>query len=80
VARIFAAKGRPGFNPLIVHVPDIDAVRGIATLPPEAPRPWPVAFWPGALTLVLPLAPGAPLAPAVTAGLPVSPYASPPTR
>jgi L-threonylcarbamoyladenylate synthase len=68
VARIFAAKGRPAFNPLIVHLPDIDAVRGIATLPPEA-EALAVAFWPGSLTLVLPIAPGAPLAPAVTAGL-----------
>lgn len=69
VARIFAAKGRPGFNPLIVHVADMDAVRNLATVPPEA-EALATAFWPGALTLVLPLAREAPIAPAVTAGLP----------
>ncbi|KPQ16096.1 MAG: L-threonylcarbamoyladenylate synthase RimN [Rhodobacteraceae bacterium HLUCCO18] len=68
VARIFAAKGRPGFNPLIVHVPDLSAARRIATVSPEA-EALARAFWPGALTLVLPLAPDAGLAPPVTAGL-----------
>jgi L-threonylcarbamoyladenylate synthase len=55
VARIFAAKGRPGFNPLIVHVPDIDAAGASPILSPEAAA-LAEAFWPGALTLVLPLA------------------------
>lgn len=69
VARIYAAKGRPDFNPLIVHVRDAgQAARfGMFTGPAEelANR-----YWPGPLTLVLPLRDGAPIAPAVTAGLP----------
>jgi L-threonylcarbamoyladenylate synthase len=69
VARIFAAKGRPGFNPLIVHVPDLKAARRIATVSTEA-EALARAFWPGALTLVLPLVPDAGLAPPVTSGLP----------
>ena len=53
VAAIFAAKGRPSFNPLIVHVPDLAAAEAIAEFTPEA-RKLAHAFWPGALTLVLP--------------------------
>jgi L-threonylcarbamoyladenylate synthase len=53
VASIFAAKGRPQFNPLIVHVPDIAAAEEIAVFTPFA-RKLAQAFWPGALTLVLP--------------------------
>ncbi|HEY8950776.1 MAG TPA: L-threonylcarbamoyladenylate synthase [Rhizomicrobium sp.] len=53
VASIFAAKGRPQFNPLIVHVPDIAAAEAIVTFNPLA-RKLAQAFWPGALTLVLP--------------------------
>lgn len=53
VARIYQAKERPGFNPLIVHVPDVDTARTIADLTPEA-EALATAFWPGALTLVLP--------------------------
>lgn len=68
VARIFAAKGRPTFNPLIVHVADMDQARRIAHFSPEA-EAVARAFWPGALTLVLPLATGAGLSPLVTAGL-----------
>ncbi|MCF3973064.1 L-threonylcarbamoyladenylate synthase [Paracoccus salsus] len=68
VARIFAAKGRPAFNPLIVHVPDLDAARRIAAFPDEA-LALAQAFWPGALTLVLPLRRDSGLAPLVTAGL-----------
>ncbi|MGP1355974.1 L-threonylcarbamoyladenylate synthase [Roseicyclus sp.] len=69
VARIFAAKGRPAFNPLIVHVPDLAAAREIAEMtgPAEALAE---AFWPGALTLVLPLRAGSGIAPLVSAGLP----------
>lgn len=68
VARIFAAKGRPRFNPLIVHVASrADAVR-IAEFPDTARR-LADAFWPGPLTLVLPLARDAGIAPLVTAGL-----------
>ncbi len=68
-ARIFEAKGRPRFNPLIVHVPDLAAARRLAVFDDTAER-LAQAFWPGALTLVLPLAEGAGLAPLVSAGLP----------
>ena len=53
VARIYEAKGRPSFNPLIVHLPDLAAVEAIAELGPQA-RALAAAFWPGPLTLVLP--------------------------
>lgn len=69
VARIYQAKGRPAFNPLIVHVPDLAGARDIADVSPEAER-LARAFWPGALTLVLPLRAGAGIAALVTAGLP----------
>jgi L-threonylcarbamoyladenylate synthase len=69
VAHIYAAKGRPDFNPLIVHVPDLAAAEKLAEFGPLA-RKLADAFWPGALTLVLPLREGAPVAAAVTAGLP----------
>lgn len=69
VARIYEAKGRPSFNPLIVHLPDLAAVEKIAILGPRA-RDLAQAFWPGPLTLVLPLKEGAGISPLVTAGLP----------
>jgi L-threonylcarbamoyladenylate synthase len=69
VAAIYAAKGRPGFNPLIVHVPNIDAVETIAEIGPNA-RKLAEAFWPGPLTLVLSLRPTAGISGLVTAGLP----------
>lgn len=53
VAAIFAAKGRPRFNPLIVHVSDRAQAQSLAEFPPAA-RALADAFWPGALTLVLP--------------------------
>ncbi len=68
VARIFEAKGRPRFNPLIVHLPDLAAATRIAVFDDRA-RNVALAFWPGPLTLVLPLAPGAGVSPLVTAGL-----------
>jgi L-threonylcarbamoyladenylate synthase len=68
-ARIFAAKGRPRFNPLIAHVASADDARRIARFTPEADR-LAGAFWPGPLTLVLPLREEAGIAPLVTAGLP----------
>jgi L-threonylcarbamoyladenylate synthase len=68
VAAVFAAKRRPAFNPLIVHVADAAAAAALAPLPALAER-LADAFWPGPLTLVLPLRPEAGLAPAVTAGL-----------
>lgn len=68
VARIYAAKGRPSFNPLIVHLPDLAAVEAVALVGPNA-RALAQAFWPGPLTLVLPLRDGAGISPLVTAGL-----------
>lgn len=68
VARIFAAKGRPSFNPLIVHVPDLAAAERLAVISSRA-RDLAHAFWPGPLTLVLPVRDGA-VSPLVTAGLP----------
>ena len=68
VAAIFAAKGRPAHNPLIVHLPDADAARRLVHWPPEADA-LAARFWPGALTLVLPLRDGHGLSARVTAGL-----------
>ena len=68
VAAIYAAKGRPGFNPLIVHVLDLAAAERIAVVDDDA-RTLAAAFWPGPLTLVLPVRTDAGTAPAVTAGL-----------
>lgn len=68
VARIFDAKQRPMFNPLIAHVADMDVARRIGAFSPMA-EAVAQSFWPGALTLVLPIAPGAKLSPLVTAGL-----------
>lgn len=68
VARIYAAKGRPDFNPLIVHVRDIDQARRYAELSDSA-LALAEAHWPGPLTLVLPRNADNALAPAVTAGL-----------
>jgi L-threonylcarbamoyladenylate synthase len=69
VARIYAAKGRPSFNPLIVHVAGLDAAERIAEFSPEA-LALARAFWPGPLTLVLRRRADAGLAEAVSAGLP----------
>lgn len=69
VARIFEAKGRPRFNPLIVHVPDLAAARDFAVFDARA-EAVAAAFWPGPLTLVLPLRPGSALSELVTADLP----------
>ena len=68
VAGIYAAKGRPSFNPLIVHVPDLAAAERIAVFDAAA-RSLALRFWPGPLTLVLPVRPGAAVASLVTAGL-----------
>jgi L-threonylcarbamoyladenylate synthase len=56
VARIYAAKGRPSHNPLILHVTDALEVAAIATEWPDAARILAARFWPGPLTLVLPRA------------------------
>lgn len=69
VAAIYRAKGRPDFNPLIVHVPSQEAAEAVALFDSRA-RAAAAAFWPGPLTLVLPLRPDAAIARAVTAGLP----------
>jgi len=69
VAAIFAAKGRPSHNPLIVHLDGLAAAEHLADLP-ETARRLAHIFWPGALTLVAPLRAGHGLADAVTAGLP----------
>lgn len=69
VAAIYRAKGRPGFNPLIVHVASPEQAGQIAVLDDRA-RKLAQEFWPGALTMVLPLRTEARIAPAVTAGLP----------
>lgn len=69
VARIYAAKGRPSFNPLIVHVADLEAASASGRLDAQA-RALAAAHWPGPLTLVVPLRAGTPIAALVTAGLP----------
>ena len=68
VERIFAAKGRPCTNPLIVHACDVDMARRYARSWPEAAQRLARAFWPGPLTLVLPKTDEIPAT--VTAGLP----------
>ena len=70
VAGIFAAKGRPRFNPLILHVADVAAGRDLCIFDARAER-LAAAFWPGPLTLVLPLRDGAGISPLATAGLPL---------
>ncbi len=69
VAMIFQAKGRPRFNPLILHVPGLEEAEAIAVFDDRA-RAIASAFWPGPLTLVLPVREGAGVSPLVTAGLP----------
>src|SRR6266700_2389264 len=68
VARLYEAKGRPAFNPLISHVPDIAAARRLGRFDAAAVR-LAERFWPGPLTLVLPKAPDCPVAELATAGL-----------
>ena len=67
VAAIFAAKGRPRRNPLIVHIEGRAEAAGLARWNDRAER-LAARFWPGALTLILPRAPGCPLSPLVSAG------------
>ncbi|WP_088345174.1 MULTISPECIES: L-threonylcarbamoyladenylate synthase [Rhodomicrobium] len=69
VARIFEAKGRPRFNPLIVHVADMAGAEALAAFSPDA-RDLAAAFWPGPLSLVLPRRAEAGLSDLVSAGLP----------
>src|SRR5678815_988449 len=68
VARVYEAKGRPSFNPLIVHVSDMDKARSIAELGP-ASMALAKEHWPGPLTIVSPLRPDSGIAPLVRAGL-----------
>ncbi len=68
IAAIFAAKGRPSFNPLIVHLPDLSSAENLCRFNDDARR-LAGAFWPGALTLVLPLKADAGISKLVTAGL-----------
>jgi L-threonylcarbamoyladenylate synthase len=67
VARLYAAKGRPSFNPLIAHVADAEAARRLAVFDAAATRL--AALWPGPLTLVLPKSPVNDVADLATAGL-----------
>ncbi len=68
VARIYEAKGRPSFNPLIVHVSDLLAAERIGDFSAAASK-LAELYWPGPLTLVVPLRENASVAPLVTAGL-----------
>ena len=67
IAAIYAAKGRPADNPLIVHLPDASALDEVVREVPASARELAAQFWPGPLSLVLPRRPGVP--DAVTAGL-----------
>lgn len=68
VARIYAAKGRPDFNPLIVHVPDLAAAERLGVFG-DVERALAMRFWPGPLTIVVPRTPDCPVASIATAGL-----------
>jgi L-threonylcarbamoyladenylate synthase len=68
VARIYEAKGRPSYNPVIVHVPHTEAARRVVTAWPETAARLAAAFWPGPLTIVLPKSADVP--DSVSAGLP----------
>src|SRR5262249_21644145 len=68
VERIYALKGRPRYNPLIVHVPDAAAAAQLASSWPQLAATLAARFWPGPLTLVLPR--GAAVPAVVSAGLP----------
>jgi L-threonylcarbamoyladenylate synthase len=69
VGSIFAAKERPGWDPLIVHVCDEEMLRSVIAVIPEKARLLMEAFWPGPLTLLLPRSAAVPAA--VTAGRPL---------
>lgn len=68
VARIYEAKGRPRFNPLIAHVDGLERAERLVELSPLARR-LAQAFWPGPLTIVAPVKPDAGISDLVTAGL-----------
>lgn len=69
VARVFAAKGRPSFNPLIAHVTGLAAAEALGAFPPGA-RTLAQAFWPGPLTLVVARRENCPVSRLASAGLP----------
>ena len=69
VAKVYAAKGRPAFNPLIVHVADADAAFALGEFSAEA-RKLALAFWPGPLSLVVPRQASCPVSLLASAGLP----------
>ncbi|MBC7283173.1 L-threonylcarbamoyladenylate synthase [Hoeflea sp.] len=71
IAAIYEAKGRPRFNPLISHVSDLDMAKVHVRVSPLAEK-LAAAFWPGALTLVLPLSDTCRIHPLATAGLPTA--------
>jgi L-threonylcarbamoyladenylate synthase len=60
VARVFEAKARPNFDPLIVHIASLDTVEQVATVPSEKARRLMKALWPGPLTLIMPKRPEIP--------------------
>jgi len=68
VASIYAAKGRPSFNPLIAHIASLDQAKELAQFTPLADK---IAdhFWPGAVTIIVPLKANSPISKLVTAGL-----------
>src|SRR5450631_2778154 len=68
VARLYAAKDRPAFNPLIAHIADVEAAHRLADFDAAASL-LAAAFWPGPLTLVLPKRPGCAVADLALAGL-----------
>jgi L-threonylcarbamoyladenylate synthase len=68
IAKIYALKNRPQFNPLICHVPDLESARQLGVFN-EAAEKLAAQFWPGPLTLVLPRTPDCPVHPLASAGL-----------
>lgn len=80
IARIFSAKGRPGYNPVIAHVASVAQARELVRAWPDAAEQLAAEFWPGPLTMVLPKRPHVPDsltagAPAVAVRLPAHPVA-----
>ena len=68
VAQIYEAKGRPSFNPLIAHIASMEQARSIGVFNERAEK-LASAFWPGALTIIVPLKEGTSISSLVTAGL-----------
>jgi L-threonylcarbamoyladenylate synthase len=68
VAKLYAAKGRPSFNPLISHVPNAEAAFALGSFSGDAKK-LAAAFWPGPLTLVVPRVPNCPVSFLASAGM-----------